>query len=159
MGGEGAEAEGEGRGLGRYISGGKPVWVVVMNWPSACMRGPDDQRGLPSSREVTSPSRRDRLRFFFGQWRIACVKDAVSEPQRGGASAVWEFAPPGGVSSKVALACPHLMYSAGDKLVKAHKGVRGEPRRVGIIVRSGVESLPVVHKGVSGPPLEGEVCP
>ena len=82
---EGAEESGEGGkpGLGGHISGGNPVWVAMINRPSACMRGPDDQRGLLSSKEVTSPSRRDLSRFFFGQWRIACVKDSGSEPQRG----------------------------------------------------------------------------
>ena len=71
------------QGLRGYISGGKPVWVAMMNRPSACVRGPDDQRGRPSSKEVTSPSRRDLSLYFVGQWRIAYVKDSESEPQRG----------------------------------------------------------------------------
>ena len=65
------------------MSGGKPVWVAVINWPNACMRGPNDQRGLPSSRGVTSLSRRALSWFLFGQCRIACVKDSGAEPQRG----------------------------------------------------------------------------
>ena len=85
MGEEGPGEEGEGgkQGLGGFISGEKPVRVAVINWLSACMRSPDDQRGLPSSKEVTSPSRRDLSRFFVGQWRIGCVKDSGSEPQGG----------------------------------------------------------------------------
>ena len=58
---------GEGRGLRGYMSGGKPVWVAVMNWPSACMSGCDVQRGLPSSKEIASPSRRDLSWLFVGQ--------------------------------------------------------------------------------------------
>ena len=54
-----------------------------MYWPSARMRGPDDQMGLPSSTEVTSPSRRALSRDLFGQCRIACAKDSGAEPQRG----------------------------------------------------------------------------
>ena len=59
------------------------MWVAVINWPRACVRGPDDQRGLLSYREVTSPSRRDLSRSFFRQWKITCVKDSGPEPQRG----------------------------------------------------------------------------
>ena len=47
------------------------------------MRVLDVQRGLPSSREVTSPSRRVLSRALFGQCRIVCVKDSGAEPQRG----------------------------------------------------------------------------
>ena len=65
------------------MSGGKPVWVTVMNWPSACVRGFDVQRGLPSSREVTSPIRRVLSRALVGQCKIACVKDSGAEPHRG----------------------------------------------------------------------------
>ena len=133
---------GEGKELGGYISGGKPVWVAMMNWLSACVRGPDDHRGLPSSKEVTSPSRRDLSQSFFGQCRIACVKDSGPEPQRGQVS-LGSSLSPGGVSRKVALACSHLVYSAGDELVQAHKGVRGESRRVWVVVGSGVPSYPV----------------
>ena len=39
---------------------------------------------------------------------------------------------------KVALACSHLVYSAGDEFVQAHEGVRGESRRVGVVVGGGV---------------------
>ena len=59
------------------------MWVAAINRPSACMRGPDVHRGLPSSKEVTSPSRRDLSRSLIGQRRIACVKVAGAEPQRG----------------------------------------------------------------------------
>ena len=40
------------------------------------MRGPDVQRGLPWSREVTSASRRDLSWALCGQCRIACAKDS-----------------------------------------------------------------------------------
>ena len=75
--------EGAGWGLEGCISGGKPVWVAVMYWPRACIRGSSDQTGLPSSKEVTSPSRRVFSRVLFGQCRIACAKDSGAESQRG----------------------------------------------------------------------------
>ena len=59
------------------------MWVTMMNWPKACMRWADDQRGLPSSRDVTSPSRRDLSRSFRGQWRTAWAKVSEAEAQRG----------------------------------------------------------------------------
>ena len=95
---------------------------------------------------------------FFG-----AVKDRVCEGLGGqaaaGAGVVGEVAPPGGVSREVAFASPHLVYSSGDKLVQAHKGVRGEFRRVEVVNGSGVKSFPVVQKGISCPPLESEVRP
>ena len=75
------------------------------------------------------------------------------------AGIVWELAPPGGVRGEVTFACSHLVYSSGDKLVQAHKGVRCESGFVGVIPGSGVKGFPVVKEGVAGPPFEGAVCP
>ena len=80
-GGEGGA--GESGELVGYMSGGKPVWVAVMNWPSACMRGLDVHMGLSSSKEVTSPSRSDVSWTLFGQRRMVCVKDSGAELQQG----------------------------------------------------------------------------
>ena len=68
------------------MSGGKAVRVAVMKRPSACVRVLSDHRGLSSSSEVTSPSRRVLLRVLSGQWRIACSKVSGAEPHRGQAS-------------------------------------------------------------------------
>ena len=75
--------EGEDGWLWGSILGGKPVWVTGMNWPKACMRWVDDQRGLLSSSDDTSPSRRDFSRFFRGQWRMAWAKVLGAEAHRG----------------------------------------------------------------------------
>ena len=90
------------------------------------------------------------------------VEDGVCEGlgvrAAAGADVIGEFAPPGGVSRKVALACSHLVYSTGDKIVQAHEGVRGESRWVGVIIGGGVQGCPVVQEGISGPLFKGEVC-
>ena len=46
------------RGKSVYISGGKPVLVLVIEWPRAFMRGGSFQMGLSASTLVTSFSRR-----------------------------------------------------------------------------------------------------
>ena len=57
--------------------------MAVINWPRDCRRGPDDHRGLSTSTELTSPSRRVLSRFLSGQWRIACWRVSGDEPHRG----------------------------------------------------------------------------
>ena len=59
------------------------MWVAVINWPKACTRWLLNDRGLPSSKDVNSPSRRDLSRILRGQWRTAWEKVSGLEAQRG----------------------------------------------------------------------------
>ena len=87
---EGVERGGWARsGLCGRMSGGKPVRVAVINWPSACVSVACDHRGLSSPSDVTSPSRRVLSRALSGQLRMACWKVSGAEPHRGHVVSGW----------------------------------------------------------------------
>jgi len=65
------------------MSGGKPVFVVVMYSPSARMRRGSDHVVASCAREETSFSRRSRGSSRAEQLRMACWKDSGPIPQCG----------------------------------------------------------------------------
>jgi len=65
------------------MSGGKPVFVLVMYSPRARISWGSDQRAASCPREETSFSRRSRSHVRAGQGRMACWKDSGLVPQRG----------------------------------------------------------------------------
>jgi len=65
------------------MSGGKPVFVSVIYWPSARMRRGSDHIVASCAREQTSLSRRPRTRVRAGQVRMACWKDSGPVSHRG----------------------------------------------------------------------------
>ena len=78
-----------GSGLEGRMSGGKPVCVVVIYWPSACVDVACVQMGLSLSSDVTSPSRRVLSRALSGQTRMACSKISGAEPHQGHVVSGW----------------------------------------------------------------------
>jgi len=65
------------------MSGGKPVFVVVMYSPKGRMRSGFVQRSALGPREETSFSSRSRTRVWAGQVRMVCVKVSGSVPHQG----------------------------------------------------------------------------
>ena len=66
-----------------HISGGKPVLVLVMNWPWALISRGSVRMGLSASMVSTSFSRRSRARKRAGLLRMACWNVSWSVPHRG----------------------------------------------------------------------------
>jgi len=62
------------------VSGGKPVFVVMIYSPKARMRRGSVHRSASGPREETSSSKRSRTLFLVGQVRMACMKDSGSVP-------------------------------------------------------------------------------
>ena len=61
-----------------------------------------------------------------------------------GARGVGVFGPPGGVGGQVALVGVYLVKASCDKLVQAHKRVGVEATGVDIVIRGGMEGVPLV---------------
>jgi len=65
------------------MSGGKPVFVVVMYWLKARIRWGSVHNVESRPREQTSFTRRFQSRAQAGQGRMGCWKVSCSTPQRG----------------------------------------------------------------------------
>ena len=67
-----------------------------------------------------------------------------------GAGGVRVLEPPGGVGGQVAFMGAHLVKAPCDELVQVHKGVGIQTAGVRIVVRGGVEEVPLIQQEEPG---------
>lgn len=115
--------------------------------------GPD---GAVWTKRGNGPQQAGCLSRFVWAEKDAVVEGLLSGVAAG-AGCVGVFLEPGRVGGEIAFSHCHLVYAAGNKLVKAHEGVGGEAWQMVVVWRGGEVFFTLFQDSLSGLLPEGHV--